>query len=43
MATGYCWKTVIQVLPPLIIQEEEVRQVLAILDRMIYGLEAAFC
>jgi putrescine aminotransferase len=34
--------SVIQVLPPLIIQEEEARQVLGILDGMISGLEAAF-
>jgi acetylornithine/succinyldiaminopimelate/putrescine aminotransferase len=34
--------SVIQVLPPLIIQEEEARQVLEILDGMISGLEAAF-
>ncbi len=35
--------SVIQVLPPLIIQEEEAQQVLAILDSMLRGLEAAFC
>lgn len=34
--------SVIQVLPPLIIQEDEARQVLATLDGMISGLEAAF-
>ncbi len=34
--------SVIQVLPPLIIQEDEARQVLAILDAMLTGLEAAF-
>jgi acetylornithine/succinyldiaminopimelate/putrescine aminotransferase len=34
--------SVIQVLPPLIIQEEEARQVLAILDGMLSGLEATF-
>jgi putrescine aminotransferase len=34
--------SVIQVLPPLIIQEHEARQVLALLDGMISGLEAAF-
>ena len=33
--------SVIQILPPLIIQEEEARQVLGILDGMISGLEAA--
>ena len=34
--------SVIQVLPPLIIQAEEARQVLRILDGMLLGLEAAF-
>ena len=34
--------SVLQVLPPLIIQEEEARQVLAILDGMLSGLEIAF-
>ncbi len=34
--------SVIQVLPPLIIQEVEARQVLAILDGMLNGLEATF-
>lgn len=34
--------SVIQVLPPLVIQEPEARQVLALLDGMISGLEAAF-
>lgn len=34
--------SVIQVLPPLIIQEEQARQVLAILDGMITKLEAVF-
>lgn len=35
--------SVLQVLPPLIIQEDEAQQVLAILDGMLRGLEAAFC
>jgi len=35
--------SVIQILPPLIIQEDEAQQVLAILDGMLRGLEAAFC
>ena len=35
--------SVIQVLPPLIIQEDEARQVLGLLDGMISGLEGAFC
>jgi putrescine aminotransferase len=34
--------SVIQVLPPLIIQENEARQVLAILDAMMSDLEATF-
>jgi putrescine aminotransferase len=34
--------SVIQILPPLIIREEDARQVLAILDGMISGLEKAF-
>jgi acetylornithine/succinyldiaminopimelate/putrescine aminotransferase len=34
--------SVIQVLPPLIIQEDEVQQVLDILDHMLTGLEMAF-
>ena len=34
--------SVIQILPPLIIQEEEAHQVLDILDGMLAGLEAAF-
>jgi acetylornithine/succinyldiaminopimelate/putrescine aminotransferase len=34
--------SVIQVLPPLIIQEDEARQVLSRLDAMLAGLEAAF-
>jgi putrescine aminotransferase len=34
--------SVIQVLPPLIIQEDEARQVLAILDAMMSDLEATF-
>jgi len=34
--------SVIQVLPPLIIQEDEANQVLAILDSMLSGLEATF-
>ncbi len=33
--------SVIQILPPLIIQEEEARQVLGILDGMISSLESA--
>jgi 4-aminobutyrate aminotransferase-like enzyme len=33
---------VLQVLPPLIIQEDKAQQVLAILDGMLSGLEAAF-
>jgi acetylornithine aminotransferase/putrescine aminotransferase len=32
--------SVLQVLPPLIIQEDEAQQVLAILDSMLSGLEA---
>jgi len=34
--------SVIQVLPPLIIQADEVQQVLGILDQMLCGLEATF-
>jgi acetylornithine aminotransferase/putrescine aminotransferase len=34
--------SVIQVLPPLNIQADEVQQVLDILDHMLTGLEAAF-
>ena len=34
--------SVIQVLPPLIIQEDEARQVLSILDAMLASLEAKF-
>jgi acetylornithine/succinyldiaminopimelate/putrescine aminotransferase len=34
--------SVLQILPPLIIQEEEARQVISILDEMLAGLEAAF-
>jgi 4-aminobutyrate aminotransferase-like enzyme len=33
---------VLQILPPLTIQEEEAQQVLDILDRMLAGLETTY-